>query len=107
MLSNAASAMVLGNASNTGTLSYTGNSASYTLCFTVNAGDCEIDTTSSGHTLTIATGTITYTLPLHDALPIYTTISSVISGSGALTKTGAGTLTLSGNNTYTGTTTIS
>jgi autotransporter-associated beta strand protein len=34
-------------------------------------------------------------------------ISSVIAGSGALTKAGAGTLTLSNSNTYTGTTTVS
>ncbi|MBU3543288.1 autotransporter-associated beta strand repeat-containing protein, partial [Polynucleobacter sp. MWH-Loch1C5] len=34
-------------------------------------------------------------------------ISEVISGTGALTKQGAGTLTLSGNNSYSGTTTVS
>ena len=35
-----------------------------------------------------------------------TTISSVISDTGGLTKTGSGRLTLSGNNTYTGTTNV-
>ena len=35
------------------------------------------------------------------------TISSVVSGSGGVTKTGSGTLTLSGTNTYTGATVVS
>ena len=36
-----------------------------------------------------------------------TTLSGVISGTGAVTKAGAGTMTLSGANTYTGATTVS
>ncbi len=107
-LGNATSAVVLGDASNKGTLSYIGNTASYTRGFTVNAGGGEIDTTASGQTLTIATGNITGSGLLTIGGAGNTTISSAIqTGAGGVTKTGAGTVTLSGSNTYTGLTTAS
>ena len=56
-LGNAASAVTLGAADDQGTLAYTGNSATYTRGFT-SAGGGEIDTTTSGQTLTIGTGAI-------------------------------------------------
>ena len=105
-LGNATSAVVLGDASNTGTLSYTGNSASYTRGFTLNAGGGEVDVTTAGQLLTIATGGVTADGLLTVGGAGDTLISSVISSSGGLGKTGSGTLTLSGANTYAGSTTI-
>jgi len=77
---------------------------------TVNAGGGEIDTTTSGQTMTIGTGNIANS----SGLTTFggagnTTVTSVIGGgSGGVTKTGAGTLTLSNatGNTYTGTTSV-
>ncbi len=106
-LGNAASAVILGDASNKGTLSYTGSTATYTRGFTLNAGGGQIDTTTSGQTLTIGTAGITAGGLLTIGGAGNTTISSVISSTGGLTKQGAGTLVLSGVNTYTGVTTIS
>ncbi|MEA3188826.1 MAG: fibronectin-binding autotransporter adhesin, partial [Chthoniobacter sp.] len=110
-LGNATSAVVLGGAATTGTLSYTGNSATYARGFTVSAGGGEVDTTTSGQTLSIGTGNIDNTS--NGLLTIggagNTTITSVIgSGSGGVTKTGNGIMTLSGAsaNTYTGATTV-
>ena len=105
-LGNASSAVILGGASSSGVLSYTGTSAAYTRGFTVNAGGGEIDTTTSGQTLTIQTGGISAGGPLTLGGAGNTTISSVVSSTGGLTKTGAGTLTLSGANTYSGGTAI-
>ena len=99
--------MVLGSASTTGLLSYTGNSATYTRGFTVNAGGGEIDVTTSGQTLTIGTGGLADAGLLTIGGAGNTSISSIVSGAGGLTKTGAGTLTLSATNTYTGGTTVS
>ena len=106
-LGNAASAVVLGDATNKGTLSYTGNSATFTRSFSVDAGGGQIDTTTSGQTLTIATGGIA-TIAANTSLTIAgagdTTITAAVvlgAASGALTKDGAGLLNInSGAQTY-------
>jgi len=70
----------------TGTLEYTGGTASSTKKFTMatgGTGGFQIDNSATNLTL-----------------------SGVIDGSGGLSKSGAGTLTLTGANSYTGTTTI-
>jgi autotransporter-associated beta strand protein len=105
-LGNATSAVVLGSASTKGTLSYTGNDATFTRGFTINAGGGEIDVTTSGQTLSIGTNGISDGGALTIGGAGNTSIMSVVSGSGPLTKTGSGTLTLSGQNTYTGGTTV-
>lgn len=58
-LGNASSAVVLGDATNRGTLSYTGGNATFTRGFTINAGGGQINVTNSTTTLTIDTGDIT------------------------------------------------
>ncbi|MCE9609011.1 MAG: autotransporter-associated beta strand repeat-containing protein [Chthoniobacter sp.] len=106
-LGNATSAVVLGDATNKGTLSYTGNSATFTRGFSVDAGGGQIDTTTSGQTLTIATGGIT-SIAANTSLTIAgagdTTITAPVAlgaASGALTKDGAGLLNInSGAQTY-------
>lgn len=86
-LGNNALAVILGNTGGlTGTLEYTGGTASSTKKFTMAAGGTgafQVD--SSGTNLTL---------------------SGVIDGSGALSKTGSGTLTLTGANSYSGGTNI-
>ncbi len=87
VLGNSTNAVVLGSNGYTGTLQYTGATASSTKKFTMASGGTgafQIDT--AGTTLTL---------------------SGIIDGTGALSKTGAGTLALSGINTYSGGTTIS
>lgn len=88
VLGNSANSVVLGNTGGvTGTLQYTGATASSTKKFTMATGGTGVfQVTTAGTTLTL---------------------SGIIDGSGDLTKTGAGTLTLSGVNTYSGMTTIS
>lgn len=87
-LGNNTLSVILGNAGGvTGTLEYTGSTASTTKKFTMATGGTgafQVDT--AGTTLTF---------------------SGVIDGSGALSKTGAGTMVLSASNTYTGGTTVS
>lgn len=86
VLGNSTNAVVLGSSGYTGTLQYTGATASSNKKFTMASGGTgafQIDT--SGTTLTL---------------------SGIIDGSGALQKTGAGTLVLSGVNTYSGGTTV-
>lgn len=86
-LGNNALSVILGNTGGvTGTLEYTGATASSSKKFTMataGTGAFQIDTV----------GTIL-------------TLAGIIDGSGTLNKTGAGTLTLTGVNTYTGGTTI-
>ncbi len=60
--------------------------------------------TLTGGTITLAGGT---TQVFNVGFGYSATISSLVAGSGALTKAGAGELTLSGSNTNTGTTTVS
>ena len=95
-----------------GTFNYTGNTATYTRGFVVNNGGGEIDTATSGQTLTISGGNITGIGPLTIGGVGNTTIASSIATSyagtaSALTKTGTGTLMLSGTNTFQGTTSVS
>jgi autotransporter-associated beta strand protein len=77
--------VTLGSNAVSGTLEYSGATASSTMAFTLSSsgGNFQIDSSSTNLTL-----------------------SGVIGGTGALTKTGDGTLTLSGNNTYSGGTLI-
>ena len=86
-LGNSATAVTLGNTGGvTGTLSYTGASASSSKAFALATGGTgAFDVTTSANILTLSGG---------------------ISGSGALTKSGAGTLAFSTQKTYTGNTTI-
>lgn len=86
-LGNNALSVILGNTGGvTGTLEYTGATASSTKKFTMATG-------GTGAFQVDAGGTIL-------------TLSGVIDGSGALSKTGSGTLTLTGANTYSGGTNI-
>ncbi|MBS0346675.1 MAG: DUF4347 domain-containing protein [Proteobacteria bacterium] len=71
---------------------------------TVNTDAVDSGTTLAGNQITLGSGTA---LTVTNQAGKTSTISSVLAGSGGLTKTGAGTLTLSGANTYTGTTTVS
>jgi autotransporter-associated beta strand protein len=82
-LGNSALPVILGSSGNTGTLKYTGGTATSTKPLTLAAG---------------GTGAVEVTGNL--------TLSGLIDGSGALAKNGAATLTLSGTNTYTGGTTL-
>ena len=109
-LGNASSAVVLGDATNKGTLSYTGSTAGFTRGFTVSAGGGQIDTTTSGQTLTVSTanlasaanGNVTF-----GGAGNTTVTSAIQTGSGGLSKVGAGVLTLSNStNNYTGKTTV-
>jgi autotransporter-associated beta strand protein len=105
-LGTALSAVILGDASNTGTLSYTGNGDTFTRGLTVSAGGGGLDTATAGGTLTIGTGNVATAGAFTVGGAGNTAITSAITGTGSLNKTGTGTLTLSGVNTYSGVTTI-
>jgi len=107
-LGNATSAVILGAASTQGTLSYTGNNATYTRGFTIGgAGGGRLDVTTSGQTLQVNTGGVTGSGLFTVGGAGNTTINSNLTHTDGLTKADAGTLTLAGTNTYTGSTTIS
>ena len=102
-LGNATSAVILGGASTTGILSYTGNSATYTRGFTVNAGGGEVDVTTSGQTLSdSAAQTLGGPLTIGGAGGFTLTTSATVNITGTasttLTKNGTGTLTLQTTN---------
>ena len=113
-LGNATSAVVLGTSATTsGTLSYTGTSATFTRGFSV-AGTGRIDTTTAGETLTIATGDIstplggtgtTGTITFGGAGNTIVT-SNILVGTGGVTKADIGSLTLAGANDYLGATAV-
>jgi autotransporter-associated beta strand protein/T5SS/PEP-CTERM-associated repeat protein len=105
-LGAATSAVVLGGASTSGTLAYTGNTASFTRGFTVNAGGGGVETATAGQTLTLSTGTITTAGRFTVSGSGNTAITSTISGTGSLQKSGSGRLAVSGSNSYTGGTTV-
>jgi fibronectin-binding autotransporter adhesin len=116
-LGNATSAVVLGDGTNVGTLSYTGAADTYTRGFNVTAGSGGGGlTNTTGNLLQMSTGgTVvgsgaTMTFQATSTGGITVNSDSVISGSGgkvAVNSSGAGVVTFSGANTYTGTTTVS
>ena len=85
-LGNNSLSVILGSSGVTGTLKYTGATASSTKTFTLAAGGTGAFQISTGAT--------------------NLTLSGVIDGSGAMQKTDTGTLILSGANSYTGATTV-
>jgi autotransporter-associated beta strand protein len=101
-LGNASSPVILGGASTAGTLAYTGNSATFTRGFTVNAGGGSVLVTTAGQTLTLATGGVATSGAFTIGGAGHTTINSAVTGAGSLVKTGTGTLTLAGSNTQAG-----
>jgi fibronectin-binding autotransporter adhesin len=106
-LGNSTSAVVLGSAVSSGTLSYTGFSATYTRGFTVNAGGGGLEVAISGQTLGIGTGTISTAGRFTVSGSGNAIITSLISGTGSVGKEGSGSLAVTGSNTYSGGTFIS
>jgi len=106
-LGTATSAVALGGASTSGTLSYSGNSAAYTRGFTVNAGGGGVDVATAGQTLTIGTNGVNTAGRFTVSGPGNTTFTATITGAGSLGKTGTGLLTITGSNNYTGGTRVS
>jgi autotransporter-associated beta strand protein len=106
-LGNASSAVILGDASTTGILSYTGSSANYTRGFTVNAGGGEVDVTTAGQVLLIESANVATSGTFTIGGSGDTTITSAVTGTGGLAKAGTGTLSIAGTNTFSGTTTVS
>lgn len=109
-LGNATSAVVLGDATHQGVLSYTGVSSTYARGFSISAGGGRIDYTNtiSNPTLTIGTGNITGSGALTVGGAGNTTInSSIQTGIVSLTKADGGMVVLAGGNTYTGITSVS
>jgi autotransporter-associated beta strand protein len=110
-IGNAASAVVLGDASHNGILSYTGAADTYIRGFTVNAGGGELDNTTA-NLLQLSTAGVatsgTFTLCNTSSGGITVNNTSVISGIGgvAVNNSGTGVVTLAATNTYTGATTV-
>jgi fibronectin-binding autotransporter adhesin len=101
----AGTSISLGDASNSGTLQYTGATTSTNRPVTLGDAGGKIDVTTAGTTLT-ETGAFTGTGSLTKTGSGALTINNVISTSGSLTVDG-GTLTLlNAQNTYTGGTTV-
>jgi fibronectin-binding autotransporter adhesin len=106
-LGNSLTNIVLGSASTSGTLVYTGAAATLSRNFTINAGGGEIDSTTAtltinpGGVLTASTltinpgGNLTFGGASNITLGGATANVALISGTNSLTKVGAGTLTLS------------
>ena len=101
------------NISGTGALTVSGNSTALTLAGSNSYSG--LTTINSGNSLRIGTGSINGTLGTGSVSNAGTlsfnrsdlyTVTSAISGAGALSQIGTGTTTLSGSNTYTGTTSI-
>ena len=111
-LGNAASPVALGSAAGappgSGTLLYTGTSATFTRGLTVNAGGGQL-INAGGGTLSISSGGVSAVGPfaVGGTSGSDIGISSPITGSGGLVKTGGDTLTLSAVNGYGGTTAVS
>ena len=101
-LGNATSVVTLGGSFGKGTLAYTGGSATYTRGFTIGTGGGQVNASTHGQTLSVATGNITAGGPLTFGGNGNVQVNSVISGTGSLTKTGAGRLTINNNQTFTG-----
>jgi len=99
-LGNASSAVVLGDATNQGTLSYSGGAANYTRGLTINAGGGQLTNLGTG-LLTVSGGSIAAGGLLTVSGTQDIGISSVISGS-SLTKIGGNLLTLSGTSSLSG-----
>ena len=115
-LGNATSAVVLGDGSHVGTLSYTGAAATFTRGFTVTSGGgggALVNTT--GNLVQMSTGGIavgsgsTMTLGATATGGITVNSGSVISGAGnlAVNSSGSGVVTLNSANNLSGTTTVS
>jgi len=104
-LGNATSAVVLGDATRKGILSYNGNSATYARGFTIMAGGGEVNNTTAGQNLGLANGAITgtdasLTIGGNGNTSVATTVN-LGAASGSLTKTGSGSLHIfSGTQTY-------
>ena len=103
----------------TGTLTLSGTNT-YSGTTTVSSGSLSVSGNSNlgSGTLTLDGGGLTVTGTFSKAITLGAgdgtlstagsdvTVSSIVSGTGDLTKSGSGTLTLSGTNTYSGTTTV-
>ena len=108
-LGSASTAVILGDATHQGILSYTANAdLTFTRGFEVNAGGGQMNITTSGKTLTLTSGgiaTASGTFTLGGAGNAV--FDNVISGSGGFTKANTGTVLVNSTNTYSGETTIS
>ncbi len=96
------SAVILGGAATSGTLAYTGNSATYTRGFSVNAGGGGLSVATAGQTLTLGTNGVATGGLFTVSGSGNTAIGTSISGTGSLQKSGAGQLALSGSNSFGG-----